>query len=133
MDDHDITPELTMLTRLARERDRDDGVIAAKLSGTASRTWDPEGIVPDLRRLADGRIDLLAAQAGLVLGAHHPGWPDWPGHKRAAARCLAAGAEPVLARLWVRVGFQRSSRHGDVGDLWDARRWRLLGGVDGRG
>jgi hypothetical protein len=50
---------------------------------------DPAAAVAELRELAAGRTDLLAAAAKLFLSE-----PDEPYTKRAAQLCLAAAADP---------------------------------------
>lgn len=87
-----------------RSRPNPDGIITAKLAGTASRhsssrPLDVAAAVAELREIAAGRSDLLAEQAGLTLGARAYGRLDsmWPRTALQAALLVAAGAD--LAQL----------------------------------
>jgi hypothetical protein len=88
-----------------------DQLLGSRLAGTAGyhAKWRPLTpqehaiAVAELRDLAAGRTDLLAEQAGLLIGGseHTINAPI----KRAAADLLiAAGADPALLPRWIEEG-----------------------------
>lgn len=96
-----------------------DDIIRARLNGTSERHagWvDPVGdaradALVELREIAGGRVDLLMAQAGLMLGYHGA---DDPGHEhfRIAAQLLvdAADGQPVeVFEQWFALGEERKA------------------------
>jgi hypothetical protein len=60
----------------------------------------------DLAEVANGRMDLLARQAGLAIGLHeHDG--DAPVHLQIAQLCIQAGADIALIPGWIEEGRRR--------------------------
>jgi hypothetical protein len=60
----------------------------------------------DLAAVADGRIDLLAQQAGLAIGLHEHD-SDAPVHLQIAQLCIKAGADITLIPPWIEEGRRR--------------------------
>ena len=56
--------------------------------------------VVELREVAGNRPDLLAEEAGILLGAS-VGKPDEPRLRAAAQLCIAAGADESLIPRWI--------------------------------
>jgi len=91
----------------------------ARISGIALRhaRWheptegETAAAVADLREVAGDRPDLLAEQAGILLGFHEGGL-DEPRAKAAASFCIAAGADQDLIPRWVTVGRERAEFAG---------------------
>ena len=67
--------------------------------------------IAELREIAGDRPDLLAEQAGILLGFHEGGL-DEPRAKAAASFCIAAGADQGLIPRWVKVGRERAELPG---------------------
>jgi hypothetical protein len=60
----------------------------------------------ELAEVADGRMDLLAQQAGLAIGLHeHDG--NAPVHLQIAQLCIQAGADIALIPRWIEEGRRR--------------------------
>ena len=100
-----------------RSKPDPDGITTAQLAGTVGRyasrkPLDVEAAVAELREIANGRGDLLAARAGVILAFRDEDARDgrWPRRALEAALCIAAGAD--LARLteWIGVGQERAER-----------------------
>ena len=103
---------------MAGARDPDQ-LVVARLDEAAMRhatAGTPHEIaVAELRALAGGRADLLAAVAGLLAGfgqgkAQATGNPPDPRYPAAAALCEAAGADPQQLAHWRQVGYERAAR-----------------------
>jgi len=60
----------------------------------------------ELAGVADGRIDLLAQQAGLAIGLHEHD-SDAPVHLRIAQLCIQAGADIARIPRWIEEGRRR--------------------------
>ncbi|HXL18107.1 MAG TPA: hypothetical protein VN961_11370 [Streptosporangiaceae bacterium] len=99
------------MSRSARPPPDPDGILAAKLTGTARYHAKRRDLTPDehatavteLRELAAGRTDLLAELAGLLIGGseHTINAPI----KRCAADLLIAPAPtPPSSRTWIEEG-----------------------------
>jgi len=61
----------------------------------SQKPLDVEAAVAELREIANGRSDLLAERAGVILGFHDEDARDgrWPRRALEAALCIAAGAD----------------------------------------
>ena len=95
----------------ARRKPDPDRILCARLSGSAvrlARAGGPiEQAVAELRALAAGRGDLLAEQAGIMVGA----WSarvDTRDHLLAAALLMLAGADHDAIARRVDVGRERA-------------------------
>jgi hypothetical protein len=92
-------------------------MIVAELTGEAQRhaRWESpdaettEAAVAELRKIADGRTDLLAEVAGIFLGTSE-GELHEPRARNAAELCRRAGADPDKIPGWVEEGRQRAAR-----------------------
>lgn len=103
--------------RMARDRLRPDRdrLLVARISGIAKRhaQWrapteaEIAAAVAELREVAGDRPDLLAEEAGIVLGFHEGGL-DEPRAKAAARLLIAAGAGESLIPQWIQEGRRRS-------------------------
>jgi hypothetical protein len=90
-------------------------MMVAKLTGAAMRhaRWrdltEPEtaSALAELREIADGRADLLAEVAGILLGARE-GDLDEPRARSAARLCRLAGADETLIPAWIAEGRRRA-------------------------
>jgi hypothetical protein len=92
--------------------DNPDGVIGAEIAGTAARyarskPLDVEAAVAELREIADGRGDLLAERAGVILGFRDDDG-TWPIRALEAALCITAGADLTRLTEWIAVGQERA-------------------------
>jgi hypothetical protein len=97
--------------------DNPDGIITAQLAGTASRyasrqPLDVEAAVAELREVANGRGDLLAERAGVILGFRAEDERDgrWPRRALEAALCIAAGADLTRLTEWIEEGQERAQQ-----------------------
>jgi hypothetical protein len=109
------------MTAASRDRPGSDAdrLLVARISGIALRhaRWhEPAGdetaaAVAELREIAGDRPDLLAEEAGILLGFHE-GSLDEPRAKAAASFCIAAGADPDRIAKWVQVGRERAEQAG---------------------
>jgi hypothetical protein len=102
---------------IARRKPDADGITTAQLAGTASRyasrkPLDVEAAVAELREIADGRGDLLAERAGVILAFHDEDARDgrWPRRALEAALCIAAGADLTRFMEWIAVGQELAQR-----------------------
>jgi hypothetical protein len=102
---------------IARRRPDPDGVTRAGIAGTASRhasrePLDVDAALAELREIADGRGDLLAERAGVMLGFHEEDARDglWPSRALQAALCIAAGADLTQLTRWLHEGQERAER-----------------------
>jgi hypothetical protein len=102
---------------IARRKPDPDGVIRAGLAGTAARyarsePLDVDAALAELREIADGRGDLLAERAGVILGFRDEdeGGGRWPSSALEAALCIAAGADMTQLTRWIAVGQERAER-----------------------
>jgi hypothetical protein len=102
---------------ITRRRPDPDGIITAQLAGTVGRyvsrkPLDVEAAVTELREIANGRGDLLAERAGVILGFHDEDARDgrWPRPALEAALCIAAGADLTRLMEWIAVGQERSGK-----------------------
>ena len=100
---------------VARRKPDPDGITTAQLAGTAGRyvsqkPLDVDAAVAELREIADGRGDLLAERAGVILGFHDQDARDgrWPRRALEAALCIAAGADLTRLTEWIAVGQERA-------------------------
>jgi hypothetical protein len=88
-----------------------DRILAAKLNGRAQRLAANGHSITDaaaeLEAMAHGRRDLLAKEAGLMVGwwSAKPGTGDY---LLAAALLVLAGADYDLLAQWIEVGRQRA-------------------------
>jgi hypothetical protein len=90
-------------------------LIVAELTGSAQRhaRWrdltgaETADAVAELQQIADGRGDLLAEVAGLLLGARE-GALDEATAKSAARLCIQAGADIDQLARWVTEGQRRA-------------------------
>jgi hypothetical protein len=97
----------------ARELDQ---LTVARLTGAAWRHasgWEPTGAetvaaVLELREIADGRGDLLAQVAGLLIG-YYRRTAEEPKARAAAYYCIAAGAGLEVIPRWIQVGCSRAA------------------------
>ena len=97
----------------ARELDQ---LTVARLTGAAWRHasgWEPTGVetvaaVRELREIADGRVDLLAEVAGLLIGYYRRTAGE-PRARTAAYYCITAGADLELIARWIEVGCSRAA------------------------
>lgn len=62
----------------------------------------------ELAEVADGRVDLLAEHAGVLLGFHEPDI-DAAVYDRIAQRCISAGADMVAIESGIGEGRRRSA------------------------
>jgi hypothetical protein len=91
-----------------------DCLLAAELHGTAERhaKWrdltedEHAAAVAELRDLAAGRADLLAEEAGLLIGFYE-GTINEPVKTSAARLLIAAGADESLVPVWIEEGRRR--------------------------
>lgn len=96
------------------KRPQADRILIAELYGEARHRarWrelssdEEAAAVAELRKLADGRADLLAEVAGVLEGARE-GELDEPLARQAAGLCRAAGADPKAIPAWVEEGRRR--------------------------
>lgn len=64
-----------------------------------------------LAEVADGRVDLLAEQAGLAIGFHDQD-ADAPVYLQIAQLCIEAGADTSLISRWIEEGRRRAALRG---------------------
>jgi hypothetical protein len=102
---------------IARGKPDPDGIIGARIAGTAGRyasrePLDVEAALAELREIADGRGDLLAERAGIIFGFRDEDERDgrWPSRALQAALCIAAGADLTQLTDWIAVGQERAQR-----------------------
>ena len=105
------------LCRMAKDRPGPGGdrLLVARLTGVAKRHahWrepteaETVAAVAELRTIADGRADLLAEVAGILLGASE-GELEEPRSRAAAQLLLAAGADEALMPQWIEEGRRRA-------------------------
>jgi hypothetical protein len=101
-------------SRPSPDRDR---LLAAELCGAALHhaKWrdlteeEHAAAVAELRGLASGRADLLAEQAGLLIGSSE-GTINAPFKRCAAELLIAAGADENLIPQWIEEGRKRRPR-----------------------
>ena len=101
-----------------------DRLIVARISGVALRhaNWrEPAGdeiaaAAAELREVAGDRPDLLAEEAGILLGFHQGGLNE-PKARSAAQLLIAAGADESLIPGWIEEGRRRAElgRHPPFG------------------
>lgn len=96
----------------AREQDQ---LTVARLTGAVWRHasgWEPgaetAAAVRELREIADGRGDLLAEVAGLLIGYYRRTAEELKA-RAAAYYCIAAGAGVDLIPRWIEVGCSRAA------------------------
>jgi hypothetical protein len=97
-------------------RDEADQLTVARLAGAAQRhapRREPTGpeiaaAVAELHEIADGRGDLLAEAAGLLIG-FYAGTTEAAKAGTAARYCRAAGADPALIPRWTAEGRRRAA------------------------
>jgi hypothetical protein len=93
-----------------------DGIITARLAGTAGRhasrdPLDVDAAVAELREIAAGRGDLLAERAGVTLGFYaRENRDEWSRRALQAALLIAAGADLTRLPEWIEEGQQRAER-----------------------
>jgi hypothetical protein len=100
---------------IARRKPDPDGIIGAKIAGTASRhagrePLDVDAALAELREVAGDRADLLAERAGIIFGFRDENERDgrWPSRALQAALCIAAGADLTRLTEWIAVGQERA-------------------------
>ena len=73
---------------------------------------DVDAAVAELREIADGRGDLLAERAGVILGFHDEDARDgrWPRRALEAALCIAAVADLTGLTEWIAAGQEPAQR-----------------------
>jgi len=62
----------------------------------------------ELAEVAHGRVDLLAQEAGLVIGFHDQD-ADVPMYLQIAQLCIKAGADTALISRWIEEGRRRAA------------------------
>ncbi len=62
----------------------------------------------ELAKVADGRVDLLAEEAGLAIGFHDQD-TDAPVYLQIAQLCIKAGADTSLISRWIEEGRRRAA------------------------
>jgi hypothetical protein len=62
----------------------------------------------ELAEVADGRIDLLAEEAGLAIGFHDQD-ADAPVYLQIAQLCIKAGADTAVISRWIEEGRRRAA------------------------
>jgi hypothetical protein len=62
----------------------------------------------ELAEVADGRVDLLAEEAGLAIGFHDRD-TDAPVYLQIAQLCIKAGADTSLISRWIEEGRRRAA------------------------
>jgi hypothetical protein len=67
----------------------------------------------ELAEVADGRVDLLARQAGLAVGLHEHDL-DAPVYLQIAQLCIKAGADTALIARWIEEGQRRAVAAGQI-------------------
>jgi hypothetical protein len=105
-------------TAVKRARAAPAGVTGAQIVvGTASpyasrKPLDVDAAVAQLREIADGRGDLLAERAGVILGFHDEDARDgrWPRRALEAALCIAAAADLTGLTEWIAAGQEPAQR-----------------------
>jgi hypothetical protein len=93
-----------------------DELTVARLTGAARRhapgreptRAETAAAVAELREIADGRADLLAEVAGLLVGFYRRTVEELKA-RAAAGYCIAAGADPDLIPRWIEVGRRRAA------------------------
>ena len=103
-----------------------DQLLYSALHGTAMRyATEKRNLatsIAELRKIADGRNDILAEAAGITAGSWYANPAGRVGHKLIAAGMLilAGGGHGVALNYgelerWTRIGFERGtrSRHGE--------------------
>jgi hypothetical protein len=91
-----------------------DRLLVARISGIAKRhaSWreptesEIAAAVTELREVAGDRPDLLAEEAGILIGASM-GDLNEPRSRAAAQFCIAAGADESLIPKWIEEGRRR--------------------------
>jgi hypothetical protein len=92
-----------------------DRLLVARISGIAKRhaRWreptesEIAAAVVELRQVAGDRPDLLAEEAGILLGSS-TGRPDESRSRAAAQLCIAAGGDESLIPRWIQEGRRRA-------------------------
>ena len=110
---------MAILERMIDKRPQPDRILVAQLTGEAGyrARWrelsseEEEAAVAALRELADGRSDLLAEVAGLLIGAGE-GALNEPLARQAAMLCRKAGADPEAIPAWIAEGRRRRANAG---------------------
>jgi hypothetical protein len=84
-----------------------------------------------LAEVADGRVDLLAQEAGLAIGFHGQD-VDAPMYLQIAQLCIKAGADTLLISRWIEEGryLEQSGGVDDCGEVEKSLR-QLVGGLHG--
>jgi hypothetical protein len=93
-----------------------DELTVARLTGAARRhapgrestRAETAAAVAELREIADGRADLLAEVAGLLVGFYRRTAEELRA-RAAVGYCIAAGADPDLIPRWIEVGRRRAA------------------------
>jgi hypothetical protein len=112
-----LSSPCSIVVRVTRDRPGPyrDRLIVARLPAIAQRhaRWrelteaEKAAAVAELRETANGRTDLLAEVAGILLGAHE-GELDEAKARAAAELCRLAGADEDLIPQWVEEGKRRA-------------------------
>jgi len=90
------------------ERDRLTSARITAITRRHARTRALTGVeesaaLAELAEVADGRVDLLAQEAGLAIGFHDQD-VDAPMYLQIAQLCIKAGADIVLISRWIEEG-----------------------------
>lgn len=93
-----------------------DRIVAARIAGITRRHArgraltgaEEAAALVELAVVADGRVDLLAEQAGLAVGFHERD-DDAPVYLQIAQLCIKAGADMALISQWIDEGRRRAA------------------------
>jgi hypothetical protein len=93
-----------------------DQLLSARISGICSRYCasgridTPDAAVAELRQVAGGRPDLLAAHAGLALGLAEADRLGAPRYRAEAELARLAGADEAQIVGWIEIGRKRAEQ-----------------------
>ena len=116
---HGLCLRVTDTEHVIDKRPQADRLLIAEIHGEARHhaKWrdltadEEDAAVAELRKLADGRADLLAEVAGILEGARE-GELDEPLARQAADMCRKAGADPEAIPAWIEEGRRRRANAG---------------------
>ena len=102
-------------------RAKQDRLMLAQIAGVTRRhvrggplTGEQEAAaLAELAEVSDGRIDLLAEHAGVLLGFHENDL-DAAVYEQMAQLCISAGADMAAIEKWIGVGQMRAANAGRV-------------------
>jgi hypothetical protein len=72
-----------------------------------------DAALAELAEVAEGRVDLLAEHAGVLLGSHEND-VDAAVYEQIAQLCISAGADMVAIESWMGEGRRRSAAAGRI-------------------